>query len=853
MNRIVVLVIAALCSINTNAQLNKKYFKSLNNKQVTSTDLVQWQQVGPGMSGYCEEFWCHPTQKNVMMMSPDMYNTYGTWDGGKSWHTVKDVDGTGKDMGRIRKFEFSHQNPDFGFAISGSGQLYKTTDTGKSWKAITSFKGRYSEITVDPSNDRNWYIGIGDFWNVKKNWRHQNGQVGKLYNNVIYRSTDKGTTWEKFKIGDFEKIDIGRIIVHPTNSKILIAATNQGVFRSTNQGKTWEASGKGLPVNRPRDIDAFFDEKSKEFVLYLVDQTAFVANGKTVTTKGGIYKSTDSGKSWQNITGNLAVDMTKITSKGLQNKYWNSIAFWFQTSAKKIKQIHPELPNEVLDVWHRIQVNPTNKNEIYISHNNKHDKSFLPGGAWKSNDGGKTWKAVARAGKYWIDGKDNTYWESRNNSLNTNTKFAHMQPEMDRREESWGNRFLELSVDGTAYICLDQQVLQSKDGGNSWQQIDDDETAPGSKNWVGRGDSNLPGRNMLLETGIKDRYLLGSGEHGLWQTAPLGNHPDKMAVAVTQIDGQIRHGGSHSPGAMAVHPNNPNIIYFMSYRQENRGMLRKSVDAGKTWENIATIFDADVPQHMRLIFQNSLIIDPVHPENMYFCATRKPISQVAGPYAKKLTKGDFGFYRSFDGGYTWELSNTGLHEKASVRRIIFDVNNSTNLYAAVNDNSGGLYKTTNQGKNWEKMKIPSEIQNVNNVFMDRNTKSLFISCGNEEATDKGGGVWKSENNGESWTRIFEMPYVWQCETSPINSKIITVSVPLPPKTKNKKAQLNPGAYVSFDAGKTWNKINKGLGQQDRIVDLKPDPYREDVFWASQKGSGWFIGYLKGTKKGWSKK
>lgn len=851
MKKLGLLAISILLGVNINAQIDKKYFKKLQSQRVESSDLVAWRQVGPGMAGYCEEFWCHPTDKNVIMMSPDMYNTYGSWDAGKSWHTIKDCDGIGKDLARVRKFMFSHQDSKFGFAITGSGQLFKTIDTGRSWELTHTFRGRFAELSVDPSNDKIWYVGPGNFWDVKKTWRHQNGQTRDFNNDGIYRSNDKGKTWTKLKVGNHKDLDVGRIIVDPTNSKVIIAATNHGILRSTDQGKTWKQSSKGLPVNRPRDLDYFFDKKSKEFIIYLVEQTAFEGNGKTVEAKGGVFKSTDHGKTWQSTTGNLAVDMNKITSKILLGKYWNSLAFWFQTDVKTVKAKYPELPTKVFDIWHRIQVNPNNKNEVYLSHNNKHDKSFLPGGAWKTNDGGKTWIAAAREGKYWIDGKDNKYWKSRNNPLGVNTSFAHLQPEMDRREDSWGNRFLEVSTDGKVYICLDQQVLESKDNGKSWHQIDDNETAPGSKRWVGRGDSNLPGRILLLETGKKDRYLLCSGEHGLWQTAPLGNYPDKMAVAVEQLDGQIRHGGSHSASTVAVHPNDPNIIFFLSYRQENRGKLRKSTDGGKTWKNIATIFDADVPLHQRLVFQNSLSIDPKNPDNMYFCATRNPISEVAGPYAKKLTKGNYGFYRSTDGGYTWKLSNNGFHPGASIRRIMMDPANPKVIYAAANDKNGALYKSTNQGKSWESISIPSKIQTVNNVYIDRNNHHLFISCGNEQATDLGGGVWRSKDGGKKWEKIFDLPFIWQCETSPINPDMITVCAALPPKTKDANKKLNPGAYVSMDGGKSWNKINRNLGQQDRIVDFKPDPYREDVFWCAQKGSGWAIGYMKGTKKGWS--
>ncbi|WP_109830743.1 WD40/YVTN/BNR-like repeat-containing protein [Reichenbachiella versicolor] len=843
----------ALVVFNIQAQLDKKYFNQLKTQKVESSDLVEWRQVGPGMAGYCEEFWCHPTDTNTILMSPDMYNSYGSWDGGKSWHTIKDCDGDGKDLPRIRKFTFSLQDPDFGLAITGGGgKVYKTVDRGRIWELIAGLGGRNSELTVDPTNDKIWYAGRGDFWNVKKNHRHQNGQSSKFKNSHIFKSTDKGKTWKKIKISDKTDLDVGRIIVDPTNTKVLIMATNYGVLRSTDSGQTWKTSGKGLPVNRPRDIDSFYDAKSKEFVLYLVDQTAFEPAGKTVKSNGGVFKSTDHGKTWQNISGNLAVDMSQITSKVLRNKYWNSLAFWFQKKPAEVKKLYPNYPKEVYSVFHRIQVNPNNKNEIWISQNNKHDKAFLPSGAWKSADGGKTWLAVARGGRYWLNGADDQYWKSRNNPVGQNTKFAHLQPEMDHKEEMWGNRFLEIGTNGRVYICLDQQVLMSTNGGESWEQIDDNETSSGSGAWVGRGGSNLPGRQLLLETGDPTRYILASGEHGLWQTAALGDYPDKMAVAVEQIEGQIHHGGAHSIASVAVHPKDPKTIYFLVWRQEHRGKLRKSTDGGKTWENIATIFEADNPGYQGVVFQNSLTIDPVNPNNMYFCSTKETISEVHGPNAKKLTKGGFGFYRSFDGGYTWSMSNKGFHEGFSVRRIVMHPDNPNTLYAAVNDVNGGIYKSTDKGSSWKKINTPDVIQNVNNVTIDRNNKYLYISCGNSTATDLGGGVWRSKNDGKSWEKIFDLPFIWQTEVSPINSNILMVSAALPPKAKG-NAKLNPGVYLSLDGGETWYKINRNLGQQDRITDIKPDPYREDIFWCAQKGSGWAIGYLKGTTQGWSQK
>ncbi|WP_299547366.1 hypothetical protein [Seonamhaeicola sp.] len=64
--------------------------------------------------------------------------------------------------------------------------------------------------------------------------------------------------------------------------------------------------------------------------------------------------------------------------------------------------------------------------------------------------------------------------------------------------------------------------------------------------------------------------------------------------------------------------------------------------------------------------------------------------------------------------------------------------------------------------------------------------------------------------------------------------------------------MNPGVYLSKDGGGSWTKINKELGQPDKIVDVKPDPYNEDVLWCASWGCGWFVAYLNDSKAPWLK-
>ncbi|MDU0356328.1 hypothetical protein RS130_22725 [Paraglaciecola aquimarina] len=62
--------------------------------------------------------------------------------------------------------------------------------------------------------------------------------------------------------------------------------------------------------------------------------------------------------------------------------------------------------------------------------------------------------------------------------------------------------------------------------------------------------------------------------------------------------------------------------------------------------------------------------------------------------------------------------------------------------------------------------------------------------------------------------------------------------------------MNPGIYVSQDGGNTWDKVNKQLGNYDKIIDAKPDPYNPNVIWAAGWGSGWHVAYLNGYQGGY---
>jgi photosystem II stability/assembly factor-like uncharacterized protein len=502
------------------------------------------------------------------------------------------------------------------------------------------------------------------------------------------------------------------------------------------------------------------------------------------------------------------------------------------------KSMYPVLPKSIYTVFNRIVVSPKNKNEIYISNNVKHDYSFTPGEIWKTEDGGKTWFVTARYGTYWGNQTDKTYWESRNNPLGQNMKFAHMERDLNEEDILGGCRFMHSNSDGDILISMEQQLLRSSDGGRSWEQIDDFETYPGSGHWVGRGGSNLPGHHLLVETGMKNTYLFCSGEHGLWRNTQDGGMVYPDAVAVEQMTGQSRKlNDALSICAATVHPHNTNTWYILMFRQYERGKFRVTNDGGMTWTNRSYPVQWESGDR---IFQYTLRIDPEDPDNIYFCVPTKRRSKPNGPDSFN----DYGVYRSRDGGYTWDLANNGFPANASVYRLELDRNNPQILYAALNQSitgePGGLYKTTDGGDNWTQVDIPAEIVSVNDVHMNPNSGFLYISCGRKNGSIEEGGVWVSPDHGLHWEKIFYFPYIFQASTSLNNPEIITVAAAL----SKKIGKINPGAYLSRDGGKTWLKINYGLGQPSHINEIRPDPHDKDVYWCALGGSGWYRGLVK---------
>lgn len=185
------------------------------------------------------------------------------------------------------------------------GGVWKSTDDGLVWKNITDGKlagpsASIGAIAVAPSDPSVIYIGTGED-DIRNDMIPGDG---------VFKSTDGGTTWQRAGLRETHSMSV--ILVDPNNSNIVYAASmghvfvpgsNRGVFKSTDGGKTWK---KILFVdNKTGAIDIVMDPNHPDVLYATMWQAQRMPWGLNSGGPGsGIYKSTDGGQHWTNLTRN---------------------------------------------------------------------------------------------------------------------------------------------------------------------------------------------------------------------------------------------------------------------------------------------------------------------------------------------------------------------------------------------------------------------------------------------------------------------------------------------------------------------------------------------------------------------
>ncbi len=204
--------------------------------------------------------------------------------------------GPGNVAGRARGLVVDPGDPSLNTWFVGSvgGGIWKTTNGGTTWRELTRNLPNLSmsEVIQSPSNPNIMYAGTGESFY----------SVDVVNGDGILKSTDRGETWFQLSstVSNPDFNNIARMLVHPTNPNIVLAATTSGrykeftvnrsgIWKSTNGGTTW------YNVYAETEIGA--SNRIKR-VLHLVQTPGNFNVLYAAVREKGVLKSTDAGETW---------------------------------------------------------------------------------------------------------------------------------------------------------------------------------------------------------------------------------------------------------------------------------------------------------------------------------------------------------------------------------------------------------------------------------------------------------------------------------------------------------------------------------------------------------------------------
>jgi len=187
--------------------------------------------------------------------------------------------GPGNIGGRTRALLIHPTNQNVIYAATVGGGVWRTTNGGATWSALTGFSANLASCTMamHPANPNTIYVGTGEgFFNLDA-----------IRGAGIFRTLDGGNTWTQLGSTNNSNFHyVNRIAISPNGSTIL-AATGTSLYRSTDGGNSWTVPTGGVNV---RMLDCDF---------HPTDSNKCICS----TSGARVWYSTNGGASWTAATG----------------------------------------------------------------------------------------------------------------------------------------------------------------------------------------------------------------------------------------------------------------------------------------------------------------------------------------------------------------------------------------------------------------------------------------------------------------------------------------------------------------------------------------------------------------------
>ncbi|RMD86519.1 MAG: glycosyl hydrolase [Calditrichaeota bacterium] len=666
----------------------------------------------------------------------------------------------------------------FYFGATGGG-VWKTEDGGLTWFNISDSlfqTGSVGAIAVAESDPNVIYVGMGEAC-IRGNVSPGDG---------VYKSEDGGKTWKH--LGLAETQTIARIRIHPENPDLVYVAAlghvfgpnpERGVFRSKDGGKTWE---KVLYKNdRTGAIDLAMDPNNPR-VLYAALWEAY-RTPWSLNSGGpgsGLYKSTDGGDTWEELTDNKGMPkgikgrIGVTVSPAQPDRVWAIIeaehggVFRSDDGGKTWRRLNGDR-NLRQRAWYysHIFADPKDPETVYVLNVRFH----------KSTDGGKTFTTTIRV----PHGDNHDLWIDPNNPLRMIS----------------GN-------DGGAIVTYN--------GGKSWTEED----FPTAQFYHVTVDNQFPYR-----------------VYGAQQDNSTISIPSRTSSFGIGREHWYSVGGGES-GYVAVRPDDPNIVYAGSYdgyltRYDHRTRQAQNI---QVWpENPMGAGAAELKYRFQWTFP--IVISPHDPNVLYvagnhvFKSTDEGMSwEVISP---DLTRNDKSKQQPSGGPITKD--NTSVEYYCTIFALAESPLKEGLIWAGSDD--GLIHVTRDGGKHWNNV-TPKNLPEWSLISIiepsPHDPGTAYVAATRYKLDDFKPYIFKTSDYGKSWKLITrgipEDEYTRVVREDPHRRGLLY-------------AGTERGVYVSFDDGEHWQSLQLNLPHVP-IHDMVIHPREKDLVVATHGRSFWIL-------------
>ena len=567
--------------------------------------------------------------------------------------------------------------------------IFISNDFGTSWTKSSSIpKGVFKEIELEEGQELEeedidkvtvLYVSPSD-----------NDHIFVGTSNLLLKSNNRGSSWESLS-DTFHRSDIKGLAIHPNNPNIIYARIGlytfsdcsnvdnddpdyeesvskycPGIYKSTDGGESWklleevtgDPSEGGVYINEYNDSeiysvfgretfvskdagissDVFLDTKEHPIIPDVgVEIITFGENESEVFIAGlqGFYRTYDNGKTWietnTGFVGSEVVDLVTALDGTMYATTYNLGIFKSIDGGKNWGFASFGIKN-----WYGMQLatHPEDPETIFTTTN---------GGVYKSTNAGESWRVIG--------GSDLCDDEDEGGNCHYHGIVVEKEAPFKVLVGSGGDQYSKEGVGLTG----------SEDNGESWRNSDDGfvRDVHVSKLIVDPNNNNVFYATTQGATEYTDK--VGDGA-GVFKSTDRGNNWTQINNGLDSLETNI----------LTVDPNNSETLYLGT---DDDGVY-KSTDGGDSWKKLTV---SSIPKSFGV---GDIIVDPQNSNNIYVGTVDYfRLSESRG------VLGDFGVYKSTDGGTTWEEFNMGLKHLGVFSLELSEKNRI--LYAGTR--AGGVY------------------------------------------------------------------------------------------------------------------------------------------------------------------